>query len=75
MCEQNVWAAGGRQDHRHTLQERQGSVLTNQCLGKKMDAERGAEKWFLMDSDEFYSEETPGLALARVLPWPQYHRQ
>jgi hypothetical protein len=35
--ERNVWAAGGShgQDHGHTLQDRQGSVLTNQCPGKE----------------------------------------
>jgi len=33
-----------RQDHGHTLQERQGSVLTNQCLGKETNAEGGAEE-------------------------------
>jgi hypothetical protein len=37
----------------HTLQERQGSVLTNQCLEKEMNAERGAEESFLLtDSDK-----------------------
>ena len=34
MRERNVWATGGSQLE-DTLQERQGSVLTNQCLGKK----------------------------------------
>jgi hypothetical protein len=29
------------------IQERQGSVLTNRCLGKETNGERGAEKSFL----------------------------
>jgi hypothetical protein len=33
--------------------ERQGSVLTNQCLGKEMNCEQGAEESFLTDSDNF----------------------
>jgi len=33
--ERNVWATRGSQDHGHTLQEGQGSVFTNQCLGKE----------------------------------------
>ena len=32
---------GGSQDHGHILQEKQGSVLTNQCLGEeRMNAEQ-----------------------------------
>jgi len=48
----------GSQDHGRTLQERQGSVLTNQCLGtwKGTNAERGAEENFLTDSDKFIVE-------------------
>ena len=56
-CERNVWAAGEShgQDHGHSLQERQGSVLTNQCLGKKrINVERGAEESFQMDNDKLY---------------------
>ena len=42
------------------LQERQGSVLTNQCLGKETNAERGAKESFLTDSgsDKFIVVET-----------------
>jgi len=43
VCEQSVWAAGCW-DHRQVLQEDQGSVLTNQCLGEKTNAEQGAEE-------------------------------
>jgi hypothetical protein len=42
--------------HGHDIQERQHSVLTNQCLGKEMSAEppgRGTEEPFLMDRDKF----------------------
>ena len=44
VCERKIWAAGGSQDHAsgHTLQKKQSSVLTNQCVGK--EAERGAEE-------------------------------
>jgi hypothetical protein len=55
----NVWAAGRSQYHGHAIQEGQRSVLTNQCLGKEMDAEppgRGTEESFLMDSDIFIVE-------------------
>jgi hypothetical protein len=35
--ERNVWASTERsQNHGHALQKRQDSVLTNQCLGKRM---------------------------------------
>ena len=36
----------GSQDHGHAIQERQGSMLTNQCLGKETNAERGVEESF-----------------------------
>src|SRR6266850_303035 len=38
------------------IQERQHSVLTNQCFGKETNAEspgRGTEESFLVDSDKF----------------------
>jgi hypothetical protein len=62
-CECNASAKGYRgesQDHGHILQERQGSVLTNQCLGKeRMNTERGAEDSFLPDGQRrTYSRET-----------------
>jgi len=40
----------------HTLQERQGSVLTNQCLGNGTNAEQGAERSFLPHSDKLIRE-------------------
>jgi hypothetical protein len=41
-------ATGGSQDQGHIVPEKQGSVLTNQCLGKeRMNAERGAGESFL----------------------------
>jgi len=57
--ERNVWATGQSQDHGHAIQERQCSVLTNQCLGKEKNAEppgRGTEESFLTDSDRFIVE-------------------
>jgi hypothetical protein len=47
-------AAGGGKDHGHSLPER--CSPGNQCLGKEMNAERGAEKSFLTDSDIFIVE-------------------
>jgi len=49
------------QDHGHAIQERQRSVLTNQCLGKETNAEppgRGTEEGFLRltDSDKLIVE-------------------
>jgi hypothetical protein len=38
------------------MQEKQGSVLTNQCLGKETNAERGAEESFLTDGDKLILE-------------------
>jgi hypothetical protein len=35
VCERNVWAADGVKIMATTLQEKQGSVLTNQCLEKE----------------------------------------
>ena len=43
----------GSQDHGHTLQ---GSVLTNQCLGKGTNVERGAEESFVTDRDKLIVE-------------------
>jgi hypothetical protein len=42
-----------RNQNGHNLRERQGFVLTDQCLGiwKKTSAERGAEGSFLADCD------------------------
>jgi len=49
--------ATGGQDHGHILQEKQGSVLTNQCLGKKrMLSEELRNPSFLTDSDELIVE-------------------
>jgi hypothetical protein len=39
VCERNVWAAGQSQDHDYAIQERQHSVLTNQCLGNGTNVE------------------------------------
>ena len=46
----------GSQDHGHI--ERQGSVLTNQCLGERTIAERGddSEASFLTDRDKLIVE-------------------
>jgi len=57
---------GHGQDHGHAIQERQCSVLTNQCFGKETNAElsaRGTEESFLTDSDKFIVErhDWPGL--------------
>jgi hypothetical protein len=55
----NVWAVGQSHGYGHAMQERQRSVLTNQCLGKDTNAEppgRGTEESFLTDSDEFIVE-------------------
>ena len=38
------------------VRERRGSVLTNQCLGKETNDERGAEESFLMDNNKFIVE-------------------
>jgi hypothetical protein len=46
-------------DHGHGIQESQRSVLTNQCLGKGMNAEppgRGTEESCPTNSDEFIVE-------------------
>ena len=52
-CANEILGYRGCQNHGHTLQEGQGSVLTNQCLGKKTNAGRGTEESFLTDSDKF----------------------
>jgi hypothetical protein len=52
------------QDHGHVIQERQRSVLTNQCLEKEMNAEppgQGTEEGLrrLTGSDKFIALERP----------------
>ena len=61
VCEQNVsglQAEGGLGVMSHTPEERQGFVLTNQCLGKE-EKKEGAEESFLPNGQrETYSSET-----------------
>ncbi len=72
VCEQSVWAAGCW-DHRQVLQEGQGSVLTNQCLGKKTNAEQGAEESSPKIDASFILEGLRGHTFAS--PWPPMRKK